>query len=49
MSESYPLATEPEGVVPSLVERFNSGKVSTMVAQFEPGGRARRKRRAIRH
>lgn len=37
MSESYPLATEPEGVVASLVERFNSGKVSAMMAQFEPG------------
>jgi ketosteroid isomerase-like protein len=37
MSESFPLATEPEGVVPSLVERFNSGKVSAMLAHFEPG------------
>jgi ketosteroid isomerase-like protein len=37
MSESYPLATEPEGVVASLIERFNSGKVSAMMAQFEPG------------
>ncbi|MDZ5441841.1 DUF4440 domain-containing protein [Micromonospora sp. 4G57] len=37
MSESYSLATEPEGVVASLVERFNSGKVSAMMAQFEPG------------
>lgn len=37
MSESYPLATEPEGVVPSLVERFNSGKVSAMLAHYEPG------------
>ncbi|WP_200210714.1 YybH family protein [Micromonospora coerulea] len=37
MSEPYPLATEPEGVVASLVERFNSGKVSAMMAQFEPG------------
>ena len=27
MSESFPLPTEPEGVIPSLVERFNSGKV----------------------
>jgi hypothetical protein len=26
MSESYSLPTEPEGVVPSLLERFNSGK-----------------------
>jgi ketosteroid isomerase-like protein len=37
MSESYALATEPEGVVPSLLERFNSGKVSAMLAHFEPG------------
>ena len=37
MSESYSLATEPEGVVTSLVERFNSGKVSAVMAQFEPG------------
>ena len=28
MSESYSLPTEPKGVVASLVERFNSGKVS---------------------
>jgi ketosteroid isomerase-like protein len=37
MSESYALATEPEGVVASLLERFNSGKVSAMLAHFEPG------------
>ena len=37
MSESFPLATEPEGVVPSLLERFNSGKVSAMLAHYEPG------------
>ena len=28
MSESFPLPTEPEGVIPSLVERFNSEKVN---------------------
>jgi hypothetical protein len=28
MSESYSLRTEPEGIVASLLERFNSGKVS---------------------
>src|SRR5689334_4850138 len=27
MSESFPLPTKPEGVIPSLVERFNSGKI----------------------
>ena len=36
MSDSYPLPTEPEGVIPSLVERFNSGKVSAMMALHEP-------------
>ncbi len=37
MSESYALATEPAGVVASLLERFNSGKVSAMLAHFAPG------------
>jgi ketosteroid isomerase-like protein len=37
MSESYALATEPEGVVASLLERFNSGKVSAMMIGYEPG------------
>jgi ketosteroid isomerase-like protein len=37
MSESYALATEPEGVVASLLERFNSGKVSAMMTLYEPG------------
>ena len=37
MSESYSLPTEPEGVVPSLLERFNSSKVSAMMIGFEPG------------
>ena len=36
MSESYSLATEPEGVVPSLIERFNSGKISAMMGLYEP-------------
>ena len=36
MSESYSLPTEPEGVVASLIERFNSGKVSAMMALYEP-------------
>jgi ketosteroid isomerase-like protein len=35
MSESYSLSTEPEGVIPSLIERFNSGKVSAMEALYE--------------
>ncbi|GIH21545.1 YybH family protein [Rugosimonospora africana] len=36
MSESFSLPTEPEGVVASLVERFNSGEVSAMMALYEP-------------
>jgi hypothetical protein len=36
MSESFPLPTEPEGVIPSLVERFNSGKVEMMMALYAP-------------
>ena len=31
MSKSYSLPTEPEGIVASLLERFNSGKVSAMM------------------
>jgi hypothetical protein len=30
MSKSYSLPTKPEGVIPSLIERFNSDKVSAM-------------------
>ena len=36
MSDSYPLPTEPEGVIPSLVERFNSGKIEAMMALYAP-------------
>jgi ketosteroid isomerase-like protein len=36
MSESYSLPTEPEGMVATLVERFNSGKVSAMMPLYEP-------------
>ena len=36
MSESFPLPTEPEGVIPSLIERFNSGKVEAMMALYAP-------------
>src|SRR5262249_18110157 len=35
MSESYSLPTEPEGVIPSLIDRFNSGKVSAMETLYE--------------
>jgi ketosteroid isomerase-like protein len=34
-AESYSLATEPEGVVASLIERFNSGKVSAMTGLYD--------------
>ena len=37
MSESYSLPTEPESMVATLVERFNSGKVSAMMTLYEPG------------
>jgi ketosteroid isomerase-like protein len=36
MSKSYSLPTEPEGIVTSLVERFNSGKVSAMMGLYAP-------------
>jgi ketosteroid isomerase-like protein len=36
MSQSFPLPTEPEGVIPSLVERFNSGNVDAMMALYAP-------------
>ena len=35
MSKSYSLPTEPEDVIPSLIERFNSGKVSAMETLYE--------------
>lgn len=36
MSEPYSLPTEPEGMVATLVERFNSGKVSEMMGMYAP-------------
>ena len=36
MSESYSLPTEPEGIVASLLERFNSGKVGAMMTLYDP-------------
>jgi hypothetical protein len=36
MSESYPLPTEPEDVIPSLLKRFNSGKIEVMMALYAP-------------
>ena len=36
MSESYSLPTEPEGMVATLIERFNSGKFSAMMSLYAP-------------
>jgi ketosteroid isomerase-like protein len=36
MSECFPLRIVPEGVIPSLVERFNSGKIEAMMALYAP-------------
>jgi len=36
MSEFFPLPTEPEGVIPSLIERFNSGQIDAMMALYAP-------------
>src|ERR1700742_4086434 len=36
MSAPLPLPTKPEGVIPSLIERFESGRVSEVMALFEP-------------
>ena len=36
MPATFPLPTEPEGVIPSLIERFNSGKISAMMALHDP-------------
>jgi uncharacterized protein (TIGR02246 family) len=36
MYDSFPLPTEPEGVIPSLVERFTSGNVNAMMELYAP-------------
>ena len=36
MSDSFPLPTEPEGVIPSPLKRFNSGKIEAMMALYAP-------------
>ena len=36
MSKPFPLPTKPEGVIPSLVERFNSRRVEVMMALYAP-------------
>jgi ketosteroid isomerase-like protein len=35
-TESFPLPTRPEDVIPSLVERFNSGDVRNQMAIYAP-------------
>jgi ketosteroid isomerase-like protein len=35
MSDSFALPSKPEDVIPSLIERFNSGKVSAMMTLYE--------------
>ncbi|GAA5014455.1 YybH family protein [Actinopolymorpha pittospori] len=35
MSDSYALPNKPEDVIPSLIERFNSGKVDAMMTLYE--------------
>jgi len=37
MSESYSLPAEPKGMAAALLERSSSGKVSAMMALYEPG------------
>lgn len=36
MSYSYPLPTEPEGIVAPLLKRFHSVKVSAITALYDP-------------
>ena len=36
MSESFPLPTKPEDVIPSLVERFNSRNLDAMMELYSP-------------
>ena len=36
MSDSFLLPTKPECVIPSLVERYNSGNVEVMMALYAP-------------
>lgn len=35
--KTFPLPTRPEDVIPSLVERFNSGDINNQMALYEPG------------
>jgi ketosteroid isomerase-like protein len=36
MSEKFPLPSKPEDIIPSLVERFNSGDVMNQMAMYAP-------------
>jgi hypothetical protein len=35
MSGSYPLPTEPEGIVAPLLKRFHSGKISAIMPPYD--------------
>jgi len=36
MSDPFPLPTDLAGVIPSLIERFNSGKIEAMMTLHDP-------------
>jgi len=36
LSDSFPLPTKPEDIIPSLVKRFNSGDVNNQMALYAP-------------
>lgn len=36
MSEKFPLPTKPEDIIPSLVERFNSGDIDNHMELYAP-------------
>jgi ketosteroid isomerase-like protein len=36
MSKSIPLPTKPEDVIPSLIQRFNSGDLESMMELYSP-------------
>lgn len=35
MPETYSLPTEPEGIVETMIQRFNSGRIEAMMSLFE--------------
>jgi ketosteroid isomerase-like protein len=36
MSDAFPLPTDPEDIIPSLVKRFDSGDVNNQMARYAP-------------